>query len=153
MKQMRAFAAMLFAFASLFGGAALYTVAGQAADGGSSLMKITVQACDKTFTARLEDNAAARAFADMMRSGPLSVSMSDYGGFEKVGSLGRALPAEDRRLTTSAGDIVLYNRSQIVAFYGSNTWSYTRLARIENLAGWREALGGGAVTLVFSLQS
>ena len=115
-------------------------------------MRITVQAGGKAFAAVLEDNSAARAFADMMRSGPLSVSMSDYGGFEKVGSLGKALPSEDRRMTTAAGDIVLYNRSQIVTFYGSNTWSYTRLARVENLEGWREALGSGAVTLVFSIQ-
>lgn len=114
-------------------------------------MRITVQAGGRAFSAALEDNAAARAFAEMMRDAPLSVSMSDYGGFEKVGSLGKALPAEDRRMTTSAGDIVLYNGSQIVAFYGPNTWSYTRLARIENLAGWREALGRGSATLVFSL--
>ena len=125
---------------------------GEARVGGDVPMRITVQAGKRSFAARLEENDAARAFAEMMREGPLSVRMSDYGGFEKVGSLGRVLPAADRRTTTSAGDIVLYNRSQIVAFYGSNTWSYTRLAKIENLEGWREALGSGAVTLVFSIQ-
>ena len=114
-------------------------------------MRITVQAGGRSFAARLEENDAARAFAEMMREGPIAVRMSDYGGFEKVGSLGRALPAADRRVTTSAGDIVLYNRSQIVAFYGSNTWSYTRLAKIKNLEGWREALGSGEATLIFSV--
>ena len=114
-------------------------------------MRMTVQAGGRRFAARLEENDAARAFAEMLRGAPLSVRMSDYGGFEKVGSLGRALPAADRRMATSAGDIVLYNRSQIVAFYGSNTWSYTRLAKVENLEGWREALGAGDVTLVFSI--
>ena len=114
-------------------------------------MRITVDVGGKAFSAVLAGNEAARAFAEMMRDGPLSVRVSDYGGFEKVGSLGKALPANDRRMTTSAGDIVLYNRSQIVAFYGSNTWSYTPLARIENLEGWRDALGQGAATLTFSI--
>ena len=114
-------------------------------------MRMTVQAGGRSFAARLEENDAARAFAEMLRGAPLSVRMSDYGGFEKVGRLPVALPASDRRITTSAGDIVLYNRSQIVAFYGPNTWSYTRLAKIENIEGWREALGKGDVTLTFSI--
>lgn len=150
MKQRHAFAALLFPLCVvLFACAGLQAVEGQTRGAGGESMKITVQAGGRTFTAVLEDNAAARAFTEMMRDAPLSVSMSDYGGFEKVGSLGKTLPAEDRRMTTSAGDIVLYNRNQIVAFYGSNTWSYTRLARIENLSGWREALGRDAVTLTF----
>ncbi len=137
--------------AAFFALAALFAAEGQANYRGDKTMKIAVQAGGKTFYAALEDNVAARAFAEMLRDAPLSVGMSDYGGFEKVGSLGRTLPSEDKSITTSAGDIVLYNRNQIVAFYGSNTWSYTRLARIENLAGWREALGSGAVTLTFSI--
>ena len=150
MKRKHSLAALLFALAAFFVGAA--SGQGQAGEKEGGAMRITVRAGGKEFDAVLEDNAAARAFAEMTREGALSVSMSDYGGFEKVGSLGKALPAEDRRMTTNAGDIVLYNRSQIVAFYGSNTWSYTRLARIENLSGWREALGRGAVTLTFSLE-
>ena len=30
-----------------------------------------------------------------------------------------------------SGDIVLYNNSNIVLFYASNTWSYTRLGKMN----------------------
>ena len=91
------------------------------------------------------------ALADMLRSEPLTIEMSDYAGFEKVGSLGTRLPASNAQTTTSSGDIVLYNGSQIVIFYGSNSWSYTRLGRIDDLDGWADALGSGDVTVTFSL--
>ena len=71
------------------------------------------------------------------------VQMSDYSGFEKVGPLGTSLPASNSQTTTQAGDIVLYNGNQIVIFYGSNSWSYTRLGHIDDLTGWEEALGSG----------
>ena len=111
-------------------------------------MQVNIQIGDLTFTAVLEDNAAAREFAEML---PLTVEMREYGGFEKVGSLGKNLTSSDRQTTTTAGDIVLYNSNQIVMFYGSNSWSYTRLGRVENLEGWEETLNGGNITAVFSL--
>lgn len=113
--------------------------------------KLYVQVGGSTFTATLEDNEAVDAFAAMMEAGPVVISMQDYSGFEKVGSLGASLPASDSQTTTQAGDIVLYNSSQIVIFYGSNSWSYTRLARIDDLTGWAEALGDGDVTVTFSI--
>ena len=112
-------------------------------------MRINVQVGETVFHAALEDNAAARALAEML---PLTLELDDYGGFEKAGSLGTGLPARDSRITTAPGDIVLYNGSQIVMFYGSNTWSYTRLGRIEDLSGWEEALGAGAVTVTLTME-
>ena len=85
-----------------------------------------------------------------MQEEPVTIQMSDYAGFEKVGDLGTDLPASDRQTTTQAGDIVLYQGNQIVIFYGSNSWSYTRLGRIDDLTGWEEALGNGDVTLTLS---
>ena len=82
----------------------------------------------------------------------LTIQMSDYGGFEKVGSLGQSLPTGNSQTTTQAGDIVLYQGNQVVIFYGSNSWSYTRLGKIDDLTGWEEALGGGDITVTFSLQ-
>ncbi|MGI6025750.1 MAG: cyclophilin-like fold protein [Candidatus Scatomorpha sp.] len=114
-------------------------------------MKINVEVGGESFTATLENNSAAAALADMLASGPLTIEMSDYAGFEKVGSLGTRLPASNAQTTTSSGDIVLYNGSQIVIFYGSNSWSYTRLGRIDDLDGWADALGSGDVTVTFSL--
>ena len=114
-------------------------------------MKLNVEVNGTTFTATLEDNAAVDAFVEMMREAPVVLEMSDYSGFEKVGPLGTSLPASNSQTTTQAGDIVLYNGNQIVIFYGSNSWSYTRLGKIDDLTGWREALGSGNVTVTFSI--
>ena len=117
----------------------------------STEMKMTVKIGDSIFTATLEDNAATRELIEMMKQSPITINMSDYSGFEKVGALGRSLPTENRQTTTSAGDIVLYNGNQIVMFYGSNSWSYTRIGRIDDLSGWKEALGSGSITAEFSI--
>ena len=114
-------------------------------------MKMNVEVGGESFTATLENNSAAAALTEMLRSEPLTIEMSDYAGFEKVGSLGTRLPASNAQTTTSSGDIVLYNGSQIVIFYGSNSWSYTRLGRIDDLDGWADALGSGDVAVTFSL--
>jgi hypothetical protein len=78
--------------------------------------------------------------------------MSAYGGFEQVGSLGQSLPRNDVQTTTDAGDIVLYSGNQIVVFYGSNSWAYTRLGRISDrsAADMAELLGNGNVTLTIT---
>ena len=81
----------------------------------------------------------------------------DYGGFEKVGALGRSLPTNDTQTTTQAGDVILYNGNQIVLFYGSNSWSYTRLGRMEyssqaELESFLKA-GQGNVMVKLSLSS
>ena len=114
-----------------------------------SQMNVTVN--NVSFTATLESNQAAQALVDMMRNGPLTLAMQDYAGFEKVGPLGTSLPASDVQTTTQSGDIVLYNGNQIVIFYGSNSWSYTRLGHIDDLTGWADALGSGNVSVTFSL--
>lgn len=117
-----------------------------------TVKKMNLQIGNNSFTATLESNAAADALADMMCKVPVVVQMSDYSGFEKVGSLGVNLPASNRQTTTQSGDIVLYNGNQIVIFYGSNSWSYTRLGKIDDLSGWEDALGSGDITVTFSLQ-
>lgn len=117
----------------------------------SGAMKMNVQAGRSTFTATLEDNPAVDALVQMMGDAPVVIQMSDYSGFEKVGSMGASLPASDRQTNAQSGDIVLYNGNQIVIFYGSNTWSYTRLGKIDDLSGWKEALGDGNVTVTFSM--
>lgn len=113
-------------------------------------MRMKVQVEDSIFTATLEDNDAVRALLEMVGKEPVIIRMSDYSGFEKVGALGKNLPTDNSQTTTGAGDIVLYQGNQIVMFYGSNSWSYTRLGRIDDLTGWEEALGKGDVTVTFS---
>ena len=114
-------------------------------------MTIQLQVNGSTFTVALEQNAAARALVELLKEQPLTIQMQNYGGFEKVGSLGESLPASDQQTTTQPGDIVLYQGDQIVIFYGSNSWSYTRLGRVDDLTGWADALGTGDVTVTFSL--
>ena len=111
-------------------------------------MKMNVQIGNQTFTATLADTTAAQEFAQML---PMTITLDDYGGFEKVGSLGRSLTTSNSQTTTAAGDIVLYNSSNIVMFYGSNSWSYTRLGKIDDLTGWADALGSNSVTAIFTL--
>ncbi len=118
----------------------------------NAVMNMKVQVGDTIFSATLEENAAVSALVDMMRESPVVLQMSDYSGFEKVGPLGTSLPADNNQTTTHAGDIVLYNGNQIVIFYGSNSWSYTRLGHIDDLTGWEEALGNGDVTVTFYLE-
>ena len=115
-----------------------------AEEGGSVRLEIG----GRTFTATLEDNEAARVLCDIL---PLSLDFRDYGGFEKVASLPRRLPSQDRQMRTSAGDIVLYLSNQIVVFYGGNSWSYTKLGHIDDVEGLTEALGRGNVEITFTL--
>lgn len=120
----------------------------------SEEMNILMKIGDEAVTVAWEDNEAARALTELLGEQTLSIQMSMYGGFEQVGSLGTSLPREDEQTTTQSGDIVLYSGSQIVVFYGSNSWAYTRLGRItdksaEELA---ELLSGGDVTVTLELQ-
>ena len=115
-------------------------------------MKMIVQVGCSTFTAILEENEGVDALVEMLEQDPLTIQMRDYSGFEKVGPLGTDLPASNRQITVQSGDIVLYQGDQIVMFYGSNSWSYTRLGHIDDLTGWEEALGSGDVTVTFSLE-
>lgn len=120
----------------------------------SEEMNILMKIGDEAVTVAWEDNESARALTELLGEQPLSIQMSMYGGFEQVGSLGTSLPREDVQTTTQAGDIVLYSGSQIVVFYGSNSWAYTRLGRItdksaEELA---ELLSNGDVTVTLELQ-
>lgn len=100
-----------------------------------------------------EDNRTVEALRDIVASAPLTVSMSMYGGFEQVGSIGTSLPRNDVQTTTEAGDIVLYSGNQIVVFYGSNSWAYTRLGKVtdKSKTEMTELLGKGDVTVTFMI--
>ena len=99
-----------------------------------------------------EDNESVEALTELVSGRPLTVERSMYGGFEQVGSLGEDLPRDDVPTVTDAGDIVLYSGDQIVIFYGSNSWDYTRLGRITDKtpSEMAELLGNGDVTITLS---
>ena len=100
-----------------------------------------------------EDNESVAALKELARDG-LHIQMSMYGGFEQVGPIGRSLPREDRQTTTQAGDIVLYAGNQLVVFYGSNSWAYTRLGKIadKSASELSELLGNGDIAITLSLK-
>ena len=101
-----------------------------------------------------EENSSAEAFIELLRKGDVAVDMHDYGGFEKVGPLGTALPRNDAQITTEPGDVILYQGDQVTIYYGVNSWSFTRLGKVQDLpqAQLKEILGSGNVTVTFSLR-
>ena len=102
---------------------------------------------------RWEDNESVEALKDLIREAPLTINMSMYGGFEQVGSLGTSLTRNDVQTTTEAGDIVLYSGNQIVVFYGSNSWAYTRLGHVElSAAEMSDLFSHGDVTITLYVE-
>jgi hypothetical protein len=101
-----------------------------------------------------ENNESVEALKAQCENEPLVIQMSMYGGFEQVGPIGSRLPSNDAQTTTSAGDIVLYSSNQIVVFYGSNSWAYTRLGHItdQDASGMAGLLSNGNVTITISME-
>ena len=109
----------------------------------------------KTLSVKIEDNEATKALVAALSEASITYEANDYGGFEKVGLLGRTLPTSDTQITTQAGDVILYSGNQIVLFYGSNTWSYTRLGKmqyesLDELKSFLKA-GEGNISVTLSL--
>ena len=105
------------------------------------------------FKAELAENTSASAFYEKLKSGNITVDMSDYGSFEKVGNLGFSLPRNDENITTVPGDIILYQGSSITIYYDRNTWNFTRIGKIHNVSknDLLSVLGDGKVTVTFSI--
>lgn len=101
-----------------------------------------------------ENNESVEALKAQCENEPLVIQMSMYGGFEQVGPIGSRLPSNDAQTTTSAGDIVLYSSNQIVVFYGSNSWAYTKLGHItdQDASGMAGLLSNGNVTITISME-
>ena len=109
---------------------------------------------DTNVTVDWEQNESVEALKNLCQDRPLTIRMSMYGGFEQVGAIGQSLPRKDSRTTTEAGDIVLYSGDQIVVFYGSNSWAYTRLGHIRDKSAQEmaELLGNGDVTITINTE-
>ena len=114
-----------------------------------------LQIGETVWTAALEDNPSADAWRELLTQGPVTVDMSDYGGFEKVGGIGTSLPQSNRQITTRPGDIILYQGTSITVYYDTNTWNFTPLGHVEHVTQeeLKEVLkaGGENVTVTFSL--
>ena len=115
-------------------------------------MKMTIGSTP--VSVKWEDNESVNFLKELCRDQTLTISMSVYGGFEQVGSIGTDIPRNDVQTTTSSGDIVLYSGNQLVVFYGSNSWAYTRLGHITDKTPQEmtELLSDGDVTITLSVK-
>lgn len=117
-------------------------------------IKLTVNG--RSFTATLEENSSAEALKALLMKGDLQIRMNDYGDMEKVGSLSTTLPRNDRQITTSPGDLILYLGNSFTIYYDVNTWNFTRLGRVDNVTTREEVLallgGKGEITVTLSIR-
>ena len=103
-------------------------VSGATPKAGEDGKKMVLKIADSDVPVTWEDNPSVEALREIL---PLTIRMSMYGGFEQVGNIGQSITRDDTQITTTPGDIVLYSGNQIVIFYGSNSWAYTRLGHVD----------------------
>ena len=82
----------------------------------------------------LVENAATQELVSKLQQAPITVTLSSSGGFEIWGALGFSLTTSNEQINAQPGDVILYNGSNICIFYGTNSWSYTRLGKIDGLS-------------------
>ncbi|WP_242826868.1 cyclophilin-like fold protein [Lachnobacterium bovis] len=116
--------------------------------------QIRVTVGSSSFIVNLEDNETAKALRKMITDEDLTISASNYGGFEKVCQLGKTLPRNDKQITTKAGDVMLYSGNQIVFFYGANSWSYTKIGKVEasSIEKLESVLSGSETEVILSIK-
>ena len=116
--------------------------------------EIVLAVAGTTLTVEWAENSTVDALIDLLRkSGPITLDMSDYGGFEKGAPLPETLPQNNEQMNTDAGDIILYQGKQFVIYYDKNSWSLTPLGKVKGMtkAELQALLGEGNVTATLSL--
>lgn len=116
--------------------------------------KISISANGHIMTATLVDNSSTRALKELLSENPVTIHMSDYNNMEKVGPLPQSLPTNDQYINTVAGDLILYQGRNLVIYYDTNSWNFTRLGKIDNVASGtalKSILGGGDVDVTLTL--
>lgn len=114
---------------------------GEQTDGGNNMEQqedennseaqvVEISCGENILEIQLADTVSARALAKRLFSGDITISMRAYGGFEMVGALGFSLERQDVNMITQTGDVVLYSGNQLVIFYDSNSWAYTKIGHI-----------------------
>ena len=105
-----------------------------AMEGQNNMNKMYITIDGQTQSVTLVENAATQALVERLHQAPVSITLNSSGGFEIWGPLGFSLPESDQQITAQPGDVILYNGSNICMFYGTNSWSYTRLGKIDGLS-------------------
>lgn len=101
-------------------------------DDPSEQLRLTVNG--KVLDVEWENNETVAQILAYTEQGEIRVDATRYGGFEQVGSLPQSFVRNDVLTTTQPGDIMLYSGNQIVLFYESNTFRYTKLGHINGLS-------------------
>ena len=116
--------------------------------------KLLISVGDKQLTATLADNSSAQALVDLLQKGDITIDMSDYSNFEKVGELPESLPKNDEQIDTDYGDLILYQGNKFVIYYDKNSWNLTKLGHIDNITQdeLKAILGEGDVTVTLSMK-
>ena len=105
-----------------------------------------------TFEVELENNTSAKALREYVSKEKRTLSLDDYGNFEKVGELGITLPRNDETITTKEGDLILYLGNKLCLYYNQNTWDFTKLGHIKDTTHLKEVLGKGSVQVTLLME-
>lgn len=116
--------------------------------------KMYIKVNGHTLTATLADNSSTAALIELLKKGDLTYEANDYGNFEKVGNIGTSLPQNNTNITTTPGDIILYQGNNVCIYYDTNTWNFTRLGKIDNISQTelKGILGTGKCSITLSLK-
>ena len=106
---------------------------------------------DAVLAVKADNNSSSEALLQLLEAGDITISMHDYGSFEKVGPLGTTIPRNDEDITTVPGDVILYQGNQVTIYYDENRWDFTKLGHIDiGQDELKEILGSGDVTVTLS---
>lgn len=127
---------------------------GDALNGGNNDMKLYIKVNREVLTASLVSNSSVNALVEKLKEDDITIDMSDYANFEKVGQLGFNLPRNDENISTQAGDLILYQGNSFVIYYDKNNWNLTKLGQIDSISQdeLKRILGKGNVTVILSLK-
>ena len=115
-------------------------------------MKLILKINDIEVDVYWAKNDSIKALKELAKD-ELTINMSEYGGFEQTGLIGKTLPSDDIRIDVVPGDIVLYNSNQISIFYNNSSWSYTKLGHINlSKSELKDLLDTDAVVVTFTLK-
>ena len=115
------------------------------------LVMFYIHVNDAVLPVKAENNTSSEALLQLLEAGDITISMHDYRSFEKVGPLGTSIPRNDEDITTTPGDVILYQGNQLTIYYDENRWDFTRLGHIDiEQVELKAILGSGDVTVILS---